>query len=75
MKAAKSPHSKLAESAVELRPAPKAPIGRTRRSVSIAPPQARRGIECDQSEVLCLRRLRRTTSGIITRMGERGCAS
>ena len=35
----------------------------------MTPPQAGREIECDRSEALCLRRLRRTTSGIVTRMG------
>jgi hypothetical protein len=42
----------------------------TRRSVSIAPSQAGRGTECDRHEALRLRRLRRTTSGIVTRRAE-----
>jgi hypothetical protein len=39
-------------------------VRRTRRSVSIASPQAGRGTECDRPEALRMRRLRRTTSGI-----------
>jgi len=41
---------------------------RTRRSVSIAPPKAGRGTEC-AGRSSHIRRLRRTTSGIVTRMG------
>jgi hypothetical protein len=70
MKAARSPHF---EAGGKRRRASAGAEGAHRgapaRSVSMAPPQPGRGIECDRSEALCLQRLRRTTSGIVTRMG------